>query len=792
MRRKGLGATPRAVTAVIGAVVLLFAFNVLSGAYAQSRKGKQQPPKETYTRPKPTQPVKPEIPEANRYQEDKVFLENADSLFRPANQFEEYQVVKGEVKFRHGGVLMFCDSAYYYPDKNSLDAYGHVEMRQGDTLFVYGDKLYYDGFSKHATLTRGPSRNEVELKNRNVRLVTDSLDYDLNTDLGWYTLGGTLSDDVNTLTSVYGEYSPSTKQAKFRDNVVLVNNKDGYRMLTEELDYNTSTHIANINTQTRIEGANDTILTTRGWYDTRTDHAQLTARSTIIHRDSSMNVTTLEGDSIIYDKQTRTSRAYMFRNPFVQRKPMVLTDTARKMTLIGGYGEYNDGTRTAFSTDYPLLIEYSRPDSLFLRADTIWTSVRTMMVWPDSLSREIDSDARTLFKSMGSLDAIAATMPLSLQLRPYGMKSPADFEAEARKAREDAEKARLTQAEAAAASQNNGNPESQEGDSDGLEFISANQRWVATEPEKEPGEVPEPESPTGDGTASLSDMAVPEDAAIAPKPELTAAQRDSIARIPGIRIDKFGRDSAYMVPKDFHVAKAWRRARLFNKDIQGVADTLRFEEYDSVLYMIKKPGVWSGERQIYGNLINVHFNDSTVDRAHLPESGVAAEHIDEDFYNQLSGSEMKAWFVDGKLSHLDVSGNVETIMLPQEKDSSYNKMVTAESSYLSIDVDNNELKHLKMWPEVTGSVTPLFDVKQSQKYIRGFRWLDALRPKRQWYGDRVKWEDELGEVPEELDAYFNEAPIVRPAPKSPFGQNAQGRPGAVSSAPAMPAASDTM
>jgi hypothetical protein len=31
-----------------------------------------------------------------------------------------------------------------------------------------------------------------------------------------------------------------------------------------------------------------------------------------------------------------------------------------------------------------------------------------------------------------------------------------------------------------------------------------------------------------------------------------------------------------------------------------------------------------------------------------------------------------------------------------------------------------------------------------------------LRPKREWYGDRWKWMDELGEVPEELDKYFKD------------------------------------
>ena len=249
--------------------------------------------------------------------------------------------------------------------------------------------------------------------------------------------------------------------------------------------------------------------------------------------------------------------------------------------------------------------------------------------------------------------------------------------------------------------------------------------------------------------------------------DTTEFPSDSVG-LPRRRLDRLGRDSAYMVSKDFHVAMALKRARVFNKDIQGIADTLIFRQVDSMLYMIRKPVVWSGERQVYGNLIEVHFNDSTVDRAHLPQSGVLAEHVAEDFYNQLSGSELTAYFINQQLKHLSVDGNVQTIFLPQEKDSTYNKLVSAESSYLTVDMDGKDMKHLKMWPEVTGSVIPLFEVKKTQQFLDGFRWLEALRPKRSWYGNTVRWLDDLGDVPDDLERYFNEAPIIRQAPRSPF------------------------
>ncbi len=402
-----------------------------------------------------------------------------------------------------------------------------------------------------------------------------------------------------------------------------------------------------------------------------------------------MNVITLEGDSIIYDKATRVSRAYMFRDPSRLRTPMVLTDTARKMTLVGEYGEYNDSIRSALSTGYPLLMEYSRPDTLFLRADTILTFVTEILSWPDSLVAPLSAASRRRLEGYRSLQAIADAMPVLLKLLPDDIRMPG--------CRND-----------------------------------------------------------------IADKAVAESTDTFPFGVV-----DSLNIQPGY--DRLGRDSDLMVPKEYHEARAWGRARFFNKDLQGIADTLIFREVDSILNMIRKPVVWSGERQVYGNRIDVHFNDSAADWALLPESGMVAEHLEEDFYNQMSGSRLKAYFEGEEMKRLEVDGNVETIFLPQENDSSFNKLVHAESSYLTVDMDGKEMKHLKMWPEVSGTVTPLFDVRKSSQYLHGFRWLEALRPRRSWYGDRVKWNDELGEVPEELERYFNEAPIIRTVPKSPFG-----------------------
>lgn len=777
--------TPKLIVFLLIAAVLSGGISVMNSLKAQQNKGKEK--KESFTRPQPTQPIKPMIPSVNRYQDDKVFLENADSLYRPALDTAEVQIVKGSVVFRQGGMWMYCDSAYYFPNRNSLDAFGNVEMRQGDTLFVYADKLFYDGGVRHAILTHGPSRNKVTLKDPKVTLTTDSLDYDLNVEEGWYTTGGRLEDDLNVLTSVCGRYSPSTKIALFEDDVVLVNNKDDFRMYTNELEYNTDTHIAVINTETRIEGANDTILTTAGRYNTQTDNAVLTARSTILHRDSSMNVVTLEGDSIIYDKGTRISRAYMFRDILKNPQPMVLNDTANKMTLIGGYGEYDDSLRQAFSTEYPLLIEYSQADTLFLRADTILTMYRVEYVWPDSLAKELTAEARERLRGYSSPAEMGEDIHINLETLPLAYRTPGTggkpLGFEVIDKNKDSKTGALQKAQGSLAQSGlRGKGEGLENSRD-VKLVSADKVSKAPLQGKDNQQPPEndPADENLDESLSSEDKAVNtrnDSGAIKSVKDSLDISNDSTSRnfysnmevekdslaeqdiieaqdtTPKPRLDKLGRDSVYMIPKDFHVAKALGRARFFRQDLQGVADTIIYQEYDSMMYLIRKPIVWNEEKQIYGDRIDVHFNDSTVDKAFVPKNGFMAESIGEDFYNQLAGKKMIAYFEDSELTRLDVEGNVETIFLPQENDSTYNKLVNVESSYLTIDLKDRVLDKLKFWPETTGTLTPLFLIKKSQMYLRGFKWYDALRPRREWYGDRWKWMDDLGEIPEELDMYF--------------------------------------
>ena len=142
------------------------------------------------------------------------------------------------------------------------------------------------------------------------------------------------------------------------------------------------------------------------------------------------------------------------------------------------------------------------------------------------------------------------------------------------------------------------------------------------------------------------------------------------------------------------------------------------------------------------------LNDSTIERAILPDQAFAAQRIEGPHFQQVSGKEMIADFVGGELRRLDINGNVEIIMYPEENDSTINKIVNAQSSFLTAFFKGRATESVKMWPETTGTPTPLFIARKSLYYLPKFKWFEERRPLNK---DDIftKEEDAAEEVSEE-------------------------------------------
>lgn len=303
-------------------LLLIVAFHVVSGSLPQPG-GKK---------------IKIDL-RADLYTYDRKIIANAERLI-------------GNVEMSHGNVIMYCDSAYSYKDSNKVDAFGHVHFIQADTLHVYGDKSNYDGNSKIAKV-----RGNARLVNKSITLTTDELIYNMRTNVGDYNTGGKIVDTANVLVSKIGRYYSNEDMFFFKDSV-KVTNKD-FILTADTLKYNSKIERVYIVGPTHIVGTTKqgTLYSEKGWYDTRTNIAELYKASKIIGKEQS-----LQGDTLFYSRDTGTGRA---------RSRVLLSDTTNHVAITGRKGTYNEKTKIAFVTDSALFMQFSPKDTLFLHADSL-------------------------------------------------------------------------------------------------------------------------------------------------------------------------------------------------------------------------------------------------------------------------------------------------------------------------------------------------------------------------------------------------------------------------------------
>ena len=269
----------------------------------------------------------------------------------------DLQRVIGDVEFQHEGMTMTCDSAYYYDRQNSLDAFGKVHITNAEkSVTIDGDFAKYQGNVKLAEIW-----DHVVLVDSNAVLKTQHLYYEMSTNIAYYVVGAEITNQENILVSKRGNYHRNNDMFYFKKDVVLTT--PDYNIVTDTLNYNVKTKIADFVGPTFIQNDKDTIYCERGWYNTN-DTVALFRQNAWIKSGS----TTVNADTLFYENQTGNGRAF---------SNIVIVDTTNNVILKGHKGAFNKPTERAWLTNRALLIMAGEKDSLFLHADTLRSDVDT-------------------------------------------------------------------------------------------------------------------------------------------------------------------------------------------------------------------------------------------------------------------------------------------------------------------------------------------------------------------------------------------------------------------------------
>ena len=299
--------------------------------------------------------------------DERVYLVHADQLsYDVYSAVPDAQILRGKVHFTHAGSQLTCDSAYFYQESNSVEAFGHVHFRQGDTLSLTCNYADYNGADQmmHA-------RHNVVLKHRTQTLYTDSLDYDRIYNLAYFFEGGKLVDGKDRLVSDWGAYSTATRQASFYYGVEMYSGKN--HITTDTLHYDTRASVAHVVGPSTITSKGSIIHTSDAYLNSHTDQSQLFGRSTIVDKDKSIT-----GDSLYHNSKTGLNEG--FGN-------VVYIDKENKNELRAQHVFYNEQTGYGYATNRALMLDYSQKDTLWMHADSL--KIYTHNIGTDSVYRKV-------------------------------------------------------------------------------------------------------------------------------------------------------------------------------------------------------------------------------------------------------------------------------------------------------------------------------------------------------------------------------------------------------------------
>lgn len=258
----------------------------------------------------------------------------------------------GNVQLQQEETMVYCDSAYFFLSKNSVEAFGNVRVIQPGSQ-ANSDYMRYMGNTKIAYM-----RGNVMLTDGKSHLWSEDAEYNVATKVGTYYNGGTLQDSLTTVTSNSGIYDMRSKTARFTGDVYVEDPE--YKIRSEDMAYNTETKLTQFFARSVVVSDSSELKTTCGTYDPITQISHFDCRSSVLNKEQF-----IEADYLHNNRKTGIGEA---------RGKVIAIDTVQRTTMYCGKADFNERKKTVLATIKPVLKQMNEKDSLFIRADTLYSA----------------------------------------------------------------------------------------------------------------------------------------------------------------------------------------------------------------------------------------------------------------------------------------------------------------------------------------------------------------------------------------------------------------------------------
>lgn len=627
-------------------------------------------------------------------QEDRLIrLIDAKSAVLNEINGNKVRKVIGPARFLHNGALIICDSAIWDVQLNIIDAIGNVRIIQNQTTLT-SDKIKYIA-DRNMAEVRG---NLVEMVDKEGnRLRTHFLDYQTKDSLAMFYNGGSMvNKDGNTIESKNGFYFG--KKGKFLFQSMVEMKTDSVILSADSLAYLANLDRAVFLSKTNAWQKDGFLQAKGGWYDKKNEFFHFTKDVYIKTKDNE-----IWADTINYVKST--GEAELFNN-------IQILDSAQSSLLFSDYAKFKQRPLKVFLKDRPSVASYSIEngvaDTLFFRADTIkYYALYKCEV--DSSELALSGKRYTQSKKDALVGMFKKTPPPTKsndKLKPPGgnLNSVAPKkEIPAHKKETPVSKKKADKIK---------NSPSVVKDST---IIAKDTTALAKK---------ETKSIIKDSLA----VHLKDSATIAKVAHATAKDTSSIVK-KAISL----KDTLKIKPDSTSVRYIFanKNAKFYRTNLQGICDSLLFNSIDSLIRLFKDPVVWTDNKQISSDSMQVVISDKRIKKAEFSSSAFLVIQEDSTHFDQIKGADMVAYFDSGELSRFDAFGAVSVLFFFTE-DSVITSMNEKSCKAMNAVFLDKQIKRIRYFETVQDNAYPTYNLEKEKQKLKGFRWMEWQRPKNRF------------------------------------------------------------
>lgn len=187
----------------------------------------------------------------------------------------------------------------------------------------------------------------------------------------------------------------------------------------------------------------------------------------------------------------------------------------------------------------------------------------------------------------------------------------------------------------------------------------------------------------------------------------------------------------------FQNFRAYYDVSIVRAGMQGRADSIAYNEQDSIIVLYGNPILWMDTTQLYGDTIRIIIDNGDIDRVLINGNAFVISSPDSIYFNQIKGREITATFIDGKLDQTVVEGNAESIYFILDDEGAYIGMNNLVCSRIEMTFEENNVVGIAFLKQSNGELYEMEAVTDDNAYLKGYANKDAQRPKtikqeRQW------------------------------------------------------------